>query len=581
MPDVLEDPIGYSDAAMDEEMSFPNPVVRTDLATRRRRWPRLLLGMSILGVLMIVFLPQILSSKVGRKFVVSYISAKTNSPVTLESFKTSWFGGTTVNFLTIYDPNNRHMGFKSLTCKASLWNLLRGKYKLGETVIEGLNVDYMVDDGRGISSLDLLKGPPGEGGGLISNLSGNIKINSGSLTLIRGTVQPKFFNTTWQQAKVENFEATFDIQSLDKPWKYTVSADPLDDNGESGTLTSSGTVDLGANGAGAAAQLAVDLTIGGENVRTGPLGAVLIAGATPQDIRQILGAVLDKVDIMIKASGGKMTFERGDLSGRGASIHLRPTIDLAATPAVLSVDGQGGTISIGVSNRLASHALVYLNPFFREAASGSGSVDLTIDQLRLPLSKAWAKSVTAQGRVQSRSLKLNRMDQMSSGETLPNNLASQLALLTGDVDKEVALGVDGGFTVAGGVVTVGTMQTVVRDTTAAIEGTTELESGAITMTASLMNAPAITSHFQGADSAARIGIAIGGTVRQPQLDVLNLKGELSQASLASVNDQINRQVTRMRARESQRLMQKSQNEVEEILRPLRGPATIPAEGGRK
>jgi hypothetical protein len=56
---------------MDEEMSFPNPVVRTDLPTRRRRWPRILIGVAILGILTVVFLPQILSSKVGRKFVVS------------------------------------------------------------------------------------------------------------------------------------------------------------------------------------------------------------------------------------------------------------------------------------------------------------------------------------------------------------------------------------------------------------------------------------------------------------------------------------------------------------------------------
>src|SRR6267154_1770562 len=101
---------------MDEEMNFPNPVVRTDLPTRRRKLPRVLMGVAGLGLLTIIFLPQILSSKVGRKFVVSYLTGKTNSVVTLESFKTSWFGGTTVRFLSIADPMNRRMGFKSLSC---------------------------------------------------------------------------------------------------------------------------------------------------------------------------------------------------------------------------------------------------------------------------------------------------------------------------------------------------------------------------------------------------------------------------------------------------------------------------------
>ena len=107
-------------------MNFPNPVVRTDLPTQRRKLPRVLLGVAVLGLLTVIFLPQILSSKVGRKFVVSYLAGKTNSTVTLESFKTSWFGGTSATFLSISDPMGRRRGFKSLKCNASVWNLLRG-----------------------------------------------------------------------------------------------------------------------------------------------------------------------------------------------------------------------------------------------------------------------------------------------------------------------------------------------------------------------------------------------------------------------------------------------------------------------
>jgi hypothetical protein len=572
LPQVIEDPIGYTEPAMDEEMSFPNPVVRTDLPTRRRRWPRILLGASLLGILTIVFLPQILSSKVGRKFVVSYISSKTNSPVTLESFKTSWFGPTTVRFLSINDPMNHSIGFKTLTCKASLLNLLRGKYKLGDTTIEGLHIDYMVDDGRGVSTLDLLKGPPGEGGGLISNLTGKITIKNGTVTLIRGTVQPKYFNTTWQQAKIENIEATFDVQSLDKPWDYTISADTIDDNDARGSFKSEGTVDAGG--------LDLDLTFTGENVRTGPIGAALIAGATPDDIRRSLGAFLGKVDIAIKTDNGRMTFERCEISGGAASFHLKPIIDLSVSPPALELDGQGGTISVGVSNRLASQVLVYLNPFFREAAGGSGNVELSLDKLHLPLTKQWAKSTTAQGRIKATSLTLNRTDEMSSDETLPKNLASQLALLTGDSDKTVPLDVEGPFSITDGLFTTQVMSTKVRDTSMMLDGTIDLDDGTIKMIATLNSAPSITSHFQ-TDPAAHVGIPIGGTIRQPLLDVLNLKGELSNASVTSLNDEINRQITRMRAKESQRLMLKSQNQVEEILRPLRGPSTQPTGDGKK
>src|SRR5258706_563549 len=181
---------GILSRPMDEEMNFPNPVVRNDLPTRRRKLPRVLMGCLFLGVLGLIFLPQILSSKVGRKFVVSYLTAK---------------------------------------------------------------------------------------------------INSGTITLIRGTVQPKLYNVTWEQGRLANVEATFEIASLDKPWTYTFSADTLEGDAERGSINSAGTVDLGENGQADAKQLKLDLTITGEKGRTGTLGAALIPAATPQDARQALG----------------------------------------------------------------------------------------------------------------------------------------------------------------------------------------------------------------------------------------------------------------------------------------------------
>ena len=121
------------------------------------------------------------------------------------------------------------------------------------------------------------------------------------------------------------------------------------------------------------------------------------------------------------------------------------------------------------------------------------------------------------------------------------------------------------------------MRTAIRDITTLIDGTTDLDSGIINMTARIVAAPIITSRLQGKDSSAQIAIPIGGTVLQPKLDVQNLKPDLTPPSLASLNNVYNLQITRMKAREARRLMQKSQNEVEDILRPLRGPATLPIE----
>jgi hypothetical protein len=257
----------------------------------------------------------------------------------------------------------RRIGFKSLTCQAGLWDLMRGKYKLGDTVIDGLNVDYMIDDGKGTDTWDRLmtpknappapaSGAPGApaGSGKLPQLSGKIVINSGTVTLIRGTIQPKLFNTTWEQARLESVEATFDITALDKPWTYEVHADTLEDNAPRGTLTSSGTVSLGD-----AAAMTVDVRITGENVRTGPLGATLIPGATAADVRQAVGPVLAKVDVAIKSDNGSLTFAKCEASGPVALVRGRPTVDLTTTPATLGVAaGEPSVISLGISKRLAA-----------------------------------------------------------------------------------------------------------------------------------------------------------------------------------------------------------------------------------
>src|SRR5207248_309006 len=99
--------------------------------------------------------------------------------------------------------------------KASLWNLLRGKYKLGETTIEGLNIDYVVNDGRGTDSFDRMKGGDAAGAAPadspLPELSGKITIKNGTITLFRGTVQPKLFNVTWESGRLESVQATLDI----------------------------------------------------------------------------------------------------------------------------------------------------------------------------------------------------------------------------------------------------------------------------------------------------------------------------------------------------------------------------------
>jgi hypothetical protein len=185
------------------------------------------------------------------------------------------------------------------------------------------------------------------------------------------------------------------------------------------------------------------------------------------------------------------------------------------------------------------------------------------------------RTATAQGRIAANDVVLERRDEMTAAQALPENLASQLALLTGDSEREVKMSVDGAFSVAEGhVTTTRPMITTIHDTTLLLEGSSELEAGTLNLLATLGNAPSITSRLQ--TSRPGVGVPIEGTIRQPKMGVFALKGEIADASIKSLNEGINEQISRMRAKETQRMMQKSENQVKEILRPLQPPATGPA-----
>lgn len=589
-----DDPVASVGNPHDQDI-FPNPLQRRDLPRRRRRWPKVLAAAGVMLVLGTVFLPQILSSRVGRKIVVGYIARKTGGAVTLESVKTSWFGGTSLSLLRIKDPVGRQIACHSLATRMSLLDFLRGRYDLGEATAEGVYFDYVIDDGRGSDTFDDIRrrtgaakpapgapgtpGAPGAGGaaGARANalpaLSGRIRVNSGTVVLHRGSVQPGLYNVTWQSARLANVKAAADIAALDRPWNFTFEADVVGDGDQpGGKLTvAARDVDLGSGGEFDASELGFSVTVDGSDLPTGPLGAVLIPTATPEDVQQALGAVFTKLQIAAKAADGKIVFDRCDASGPGSEIRLQPVIEMDSKPAALTVKGSANTLSGGVSKRLCARWGAYVNPFLREAAGGSGRMGLSIEQLRLPLSgAAAARTATAKGAVWGKGVMLARRDEMKVEEALPGNLASQLALLTGDTLELVPLDLDGRFSVAEGAVAVPPMTMRVGDLPLHLEGTTEVDGGAVRMTVAVTPGPSLRAAVPAVGDAG-FALPLAGKVGQPQLGVLTPRGALPDAAVKGLAEQVNRQVARMRAKEVQRLQQRSQEKVQDLLRPLQKP----------
>ena len=68
---------------MDEEMSFPNPVERHDLPVKKPRWPKVLAGLAVVGLLVVVFLPQLLHTKPGKRLMRSRLESRFNAEVSI------------------------------------------------------------------------------------------------------------------------------------------------------------------------------------------------------------------------------------------------------------------------------------------------------------------------------------------------------------------------------------------------------------------------------------------------------------------------------------------------------------------
>ncbi|HSI35521.1 MAG TPA: hypothetical protein VK986_18210 [Tepidisphaeraceae bacterium] len=569
---------------MDHEMNFPNPVARTDLPTKRRRWPKVLGALFVLFALTVVFLPQILSTKIGRRLVVAYLVRQTGSrDIVLENFKTSWFGGTEIKTLWVKDALKRRNGFESLKCEASLLDLLRGNYKLGEATVVGMHIDYVVNDGRGGDSRNLWgfsRGPDGGmAGGPLPKISGNIKLVNGRLALWRGSVQQRLYDVKWQAAEFRNINGQMTIGSLDQPWTYTVTADTVDEEDRTtGPVASAGTVDLGAGGLMDPRQMTLDLTVDVTRVRTGALAPVLLPGTTSDDAAQLLGPWVEKLAARVKAGGGRVVFEQLDVDGSVIKVRGPVAFDVSGpvttllvgtVPGSKPVDGAatpapGASITLGVTKRLGT-ALAYLSPFFRDAAGG-GTISLSLDYLRAPLSdKTWRSETTGRGTFAANLVPLTRLDEITGNDAFPKHLASQIALLTGDEDKVTLMAAEGPFTIADGKVAAAT-KTTVGTVTMAIEGTADLETTTIAETAQV-NVPAAAGPGL---AGASFAVPVTGELAAVQIGLLAPRGQLDNATVKALGDRVNQQVSRMREKETQRLMNKAQAEVQSVVRPFQG-----------
>jgi hypothetical protein len=108
---------------------------------KRRKWPWILVGNVLLLVVLVALLPTLVSSSIGRSIVVSQVNSRINGKLQIQDWSLGWFSGISVDGLVINDESNRQiLQLPHFVTKLGLLSAIRGKYNIGQTRIEGLDV---------------------------------------------------------------------------------------------------------------------------------------------------------------------------------------------------------------------------------------------------------------------------------------------------------------------------------------------------------------------------------------------------------------------------------------------------------
>jgi hypothetical protein len=140
-----------------------DPATRAAADTRRRRWPKVLLGLVLLLVLLVLLAPTIASTAPVRAFVLSKVNENLNGRVEVRSWTAGWFGGFRVEGVRVFDADNAQiLQLKSLTTELTLFDAVRGRLHLGKVAVDSLDALAKSDADGTLNFAKLEKSSPSQ-----------------------------------------------------------------------------------------------------------------------------------------------------------------------------------------------------------------------------------------------------------------------------------------------------------------------------------------------------------------------------------------------------------------------------------
>jgi hypothetical protein len=536
---------------MDEDMSFPNPVERHDLPVKKSRWPKVIAGLLVFGVLAVAFLPQILHTRIGRRLLRAKLEGKYAGEVLLDDFHTSWFGGTSAHQFWIKGSDGRVVGFAGFQSdKLSLLKLIRGKYDLGHCTIDGLVVEYVLDNGEAghNDTYERLTGTPSRAPGsppaVLAKLSGQITLNAGRLSLSRAELDAKTLQPVAQTVTFLNLSGTFAIPSLDQPWKFDLEGDE--------GLKAKGTLCLGRGGLLTGADVTADATASIDHVPS-DLVAVLLPQVSVDDCHTGFGPMLEQASVVLNGSKGLLTM-RAKAQGARGKFDLSPTFDLKSQPAGMTVDGSHeNVITSALPRGLAGRQLVIANPLLADAIEGNFTLRVTA--LDAPFARAWPAG--------SGKATLDVKDLKTPPRPAP--IARQLAAVSGaeSFSRDLRCGPES-LSFDRGVVTVAPTNITLGDVKATLSGTATVD-GKLSENLAIAS-PALAAAL----GHPAVNIPLSGTAAEPMLDI-DAAGQSAPESSAKLHEWVAARTSYLRRREVEAMQNEKDRQMEESIKPLAGP----------
>ncbi len=179
-----------AEAAGQSQQSSTDPEANGKRRPRKRRWRIVILALLIVLVLLVAAIPWIASLRVVSDRLIALASNTVRGEIRLEKLSATWFGPTTVQGLTILDPEKREvLSLRRLRLAPGIWKLITDREEFEELAIESPDVVLYLNKENRVSIAEafepIKKSAPEEA----SPSTGDLPAFAGTVSIADGRVE--------------------------------------------------------------------------------------------------------------------------------------------------------------------------------------------------------------------------------------------------------------------------------------------------------------------------------------------------------------------------------------------------------